>query len=451
MGTTRSHRQSTHFASPPTRAVVGVIAATTAGFMVLVGALTGQPSAFAADAPLLGTAANYSVLAGSTVTNTGNSVLNRRLGLSPGTSVTGFPPGVSAGQDVANATAVQAKSDLGIAYDNAAGEPSTASVAQELGGLTLVEGVYTNATALGLNGALTLDGQNNPNAVFIFQAGSTLTTGSNSSVQFINGAQACNVFWQVGSSATLGTGTAFAGTILALTSISVNGGATIDGRVLAREGAVTLDNNVFTSSPCNVATEGPTATATPTVSASPTVAPTGIPTVTAPPTTAPTAPPTGVPTSTPTAPEPTTAPTAGPTGVPTPTPTAPEPTTAPTAPPTGAPTPTPTAPEPTTAPTTPVPTATETTTAPAPTPTPTETEVGIGTGSGVGGGSGGTGTGSGGTGTGGEAATNRGANIQSAADASSYPAPAVLAGFGAVALALMAVLASVTRRAPRKH
>ncbi len=426
MGTTRSHRQSTHFASPQTRAVVGVVAATTAGFMVLVGALTGQPSAFAADAPLLGTAANYSVLAGSTVTNTGNSVLDRRLGLSPGTSVTGFPPGVSAGQDVANATAVQAKSDLGIAYDNAAGEPSTASVAQELGGLTLVEGVYTNATALGLNGALTLDGQNNPNAVFIFQAGSTLTTGSNSSVQFINGAQACNVFWQVGSSATIGTGTAFAGTILALTSISVNGGATIDGRALAREGAVTLDNNVFTSSPCNIATEAPTATATPTVT--PTVTPTEAPTVT----------PTGVPTVT-----------APPTGAPTATPI---PTVAPT---TTAPVPTPTM-------TTPVPAPTETTTAPGPTPTPTETGAGsgFGSGSGVGGGTGngGTGTGGGGTGTGGEgavsggeAATNRGANIQSAADAPSYPVPVVLAGFAAVALALMTALASVTRRAPRKH
>ncbi|MHA7273215.1 ice-binding family protein [Arthrobacter sp. TMT4-20] len=426
--------------------MVGVVAATTAGFMVLVGALTGQPSAFAADAPLLGTAANYSVLAGSTVTNTGNSVLDRRLGLSPGTSVTGFPPGVSAGQDVANATAVQAKSDLGIAYDNAAGEPSTASVAQELGGLTLVEGVYTNATALGLNGALTLDGQNNPNAVFVFQAGSTLTTGSNSSVQFINGAQACNVFWQVGSSATIGTGTAFAGTILALTSISVNGGATIDGRALAREGAVTLDNNVFTSSPCNIATEAPTATATPTVT--PTVTPTEAPTVT--PTEAPTVTPTGVPTVTPTGVPTVTAP---PTGAPTATPI---PTVAPT---TTAPVPTPTM-------TTPVPAPTETTTAPGPTPTPTETEAGsgFGSGSGVGGGTGnggtgtGTGTGGGGTGTGGEgavsggeAATNRGANIQSAADAPSYPVPVVLAGFAAVALALMTGLASVTRRAPRKH
>ncbi|NOJ63249.1 ice-binding family protein, partial [Arthrobacter sp. AET 35A] len=343
MSTSHSHRKNGNFANPQTRAVVGVVAATTAGFMVLLGALTGQPAAFAADAPLLSTAANYSVLAGTTVTNTGATTLNRRLGLSPGMSVTGAP--VSAGEDIANPAAVQAKSDLDTAYNNAALEPSTASVAAELGGLTLVEGVYTNATGLGLNGALTLNGQGNPNAVFIFQAGSTLTTGSSSSVQFINGAQACNVYWQVGSSATLGSGSAFAGTILAQTSITVNSASTIDGRALARDGAVTLNNNVFTSSECITATVPPTTTPVPSPT---TTTPVPSPTVTTP-----------VPTPTVTTPTVTTP-------VPTPTVTTPVPTSTVTTP---VPTPTLTTPVPSPTVTTPVPTPTLTT----PVPTPTET------------------------------------------------------------------------------
>lgn len=199
----------------------------------------------------LGTTDSFSVLGGSTVTNTGPSVLAGDLGLSPGTAVTGFPPGTVAGTIHANdAVARQAQADLVTAYNDAARRSSTATVSGDLAGRTLSSGVYTSATSLGLSGDLTLDAQGDPNAVFVFQAGSTLTTGSGSRVLLIGGAQACNVFWQVGSSATIGTSTAFRGNILALTSISLTTGATLDGRALARNGAVTLDTNTVTHAPC---------------------------------------------------------------------------------------------------------------------------------------------------------------------------------------------------------
>ncbi|GGY21211.1 hypothetical protein GCM10010299_28830 [Streptomyces tanashiensis] len=176
--------------------------------------------AYAAEAPvLLGTTASYGVLAGSTVTNTNDTVINGDLGLYPGTSVTGFPPGIVNGVQrvFPNAAAGQAKSDLIVAYDDAAGRgPGTTLASSEIGGLTLAPGVYTAPSFIQLTGTVTLDGQNDPNSVFIFRIPSTLTTASSSSVAFINGASACNVFWQVGSSATLGTTTQFKGTILAL-------------------------------------------------------------------------------------------------------------------------------------------------------------------------------------------------------------------------------------------
>jgi hypothetical protein len=219
-------------------------------------------AAFAASAGAatvgLGTADSFSVLGGSAVTNTGPSVLEDDLGVAPGTAISGFPPGLVGGAVHANdAVAQQAKSDLVTAYDDAAGRSSTATVSGDLAGRTLVGGVYTSATSLGLSGDLVLDAQGDPNAVFVFQAGSTLTTASGSRVLLIGGAQACNVFWQVGSSATLGSATAFTGTILALTSISLTTAATVDGRALARNGAVTLDTNVFTSSACVVTRGGP--------------------------------------------------------------------------------------------------------------------------------------------------------------------------------------------------
>jgi hypothetical protein len=214
----------------------------------------------------LGTAAEYAVLGGSTVTNTGPTTLDGSLGLSPGTSVTGFPPGLvtpPGTKNITNAAAAQAQSDLTAAYVNAAGRPLNATTTADLGNRTLQAGVYAGPSkgALGLTGPLVLDGAGNANSVFIFQTNSTLITASSSTVTLINGAQECNVFWQVGSSATLGTGSVFAGNILALTSITVNNGVTVHGRALARNGAVTLNNDTFTRPTC--ATSTPVTTTVP--------------------------------------------------------------------------------------------------------------------------------------------------------------------------------------------
>jgi hypothetical protein len=200
----------------------------------------------------LGTAESFAVLAGSNVTNTGPSVISGDLGVSPGTAVTGFPPAtVSAGSvHGADAVALQAQRDLVSAYNDAAGRSSTATISADLAGSTLTPGVYTSASSLGLSGALTLDARGDPNAVFVFQAGSTLTTASASRVVLIGGAQACNVFWQVGSSASIGSNSVFTGSVLALTSISLTTGASLNGRALARNGAVTLDTNTITKSAC---------------------------------------------------------------------------------------------------------------------------------------------------------------------------------------------------------
>jgi hypothetical protein len=198
----------------------------------------------------LGTAANFAILAGSTITNTGTSNVNGNIGLSPGTAVTGFPPGITNGAfNLADATAATAKLDLTAAFLDAAGRTGAVTVPTELGGTTLPPGVYNSAAGtFGITGTLTLDGRNNPNAVFIFQAASTLITASSSKVVLINGAQANNVFWQVGSSATLGTYSIFKGNILAQASITVTTGTVIDGRALAQTAAVTLDTNTFNAS-----------------------------------------------------------------------------------------------------------------------------------------------------------------------------------------------------------
>jgi hypothetical protein len=195
----------------------------------------------------LGTAAPFAVLAGSTVTNTGATVVNGDLGLSPGVAVTGFPPGTVSGTvHVNDLVAAQAKNDLLIAYTNAAGRPVTATIATELGGTTQTPGVYDSASGtFTINGTLILDGQGDPNAVFIFKATSTLITGAASSVSLVNGAQARNVFWPVGTSATLGAGSTLQGSILALVSITVTTGATVNGRTLAVSGAVTLDTSAI--------------------------------------------------------------------------------------------------------------------------------------------------------------------------------------------------------------
>ena len=224
--------------------------------------------AAAAEAPVdLGSADEYSVLAGSTVTNTGPSTLNRSLGVSPGSAATGFPPGLVGGDtNLADADADGAQLDLTAAYEDAATRPSTGTIVGDtLGGLVLGTGVYSGG-ALDLTGVLTLDGAGDPDAVFIFQAASSLVTAGASSVVLINDAQPCNVFWQVTSSATLGGSTAFAGTIMALQSITAVTGATIDGRLLARNAAVTLDTNTITSSVCAAAAPTTTTTTTSTTS-----------------------------------------------------------------------------------------------------------------------------------------------------------------------------------------
>jgi hypothetical protein len=194
---------------------------------------------------------SFSVLGGSAVTNVGPSVISDDLGVSTGSSITGFPPGIVNGTQHPNdAVAAQAQSDLTTAYNNAAGQAPDASLPPDIGGLTFDPGVYNASSSLGLTGTVTLDAHGNGEAVFIFQVGSTLTTASASSVLLINGADPCKVFWQIGSSATLGTTTAFAGTIMALTSATLTTGASVNGRVLARNGAVTLGTNVITTPDC---------------------------------------------------------------------------------------------------------------------------------------------------------------------------------------------------------
>ena len=151
------------------------------------------------------------------------------LGVHPGSAATGFPPGIVGGEThLADAVALQAKSDLTTAFTDAAGRTPFTSHASELGGSTLIPGVY-RIEAAQLTGTLTLDAQGDPQAVFIFQIDSALTTASNSSVVFINGSSPCNVFWKIGSSATIGTGTHFVGNIMALASIAMQTGATLAG------------------------------------------------------------------------------------------------------------------------------------------------------------------------------------------------------------------------------
>jgi len=199
--------------------------------------------------PFLETAASFAVLAGSTVTNTGDTNVTGNIGVWPGLAITGFPPGVvvSGTIHLGGAVAQQAQNDLTTAYNSLAGRAcDTDLTGQDLGGLTLAPGVYCFNTSAQLTGNLKLDAQGDPNALFVFQIPSAFTTASSSSVTLINGAWSDNVFWQVGSSATLGTNTAFSGNIIALTSITLNTSATIDGRALARNGAVTLDFNTIT-------------------------------------------------------------------------------------------------------------------------------------------------------------------------------------------------------------
>lgn len=209
---------------------------------VLTAPVSNSGSAPNPFAPTLGAADSYAVLAASTITAAGTEVVTGNLGLYPGTSVTGFPPStVSGSQDIANTAALNAQLSATAAYNDLAARTGAINESgNDLGTLTLVAGVYKYNTSAQLTGTLTLDAGGNPNAVWIFQIGSTLTTASASSVNIINGGSAGNVFWQVGTSATLGTTTAFKGTIIANASITSNNGVTTSGRLFALTGAVTF-------------------------------------------------------------------------------------------------------------------------------------------------------------------------------------------------------------------
>jgi hypothetical protein len=237
----------------------GPLVLARAGLLLLglLSTLLFASSALGATATVgLGSAAPFSVLAGSTVTNTGPTTMFGDLGLSPGSSVTGAPQ-VLGQTHIDDAVAIEAKNNLTTAYNDAASRPSNGSAGTDLAGQTFSPGVRTASSSLLLSsGSVTLNAEGNPNAVFIFQIGSTLITGSNTSVSLINGAQACNVFWQVGSSATLGTGTRFVGTIMASASITTNTAATIHGRLLAQTAAVTLEDNTITTSNCASSASG---------------------------------------------------------------------------------------------------------------------------------------------------------------------------------------------------
>lgn len=256
---------------------VGVVSLAVVGLLV---ALPGSAQAAAIPIPL-GTADSFVVLAGTTITNTGATTVNGDMGLTPGTSVTGKPPLVLNGAlHVADTVALAAQADLKTAFDNAAGQTPATAIPSELGGSKLAPGIYSSGVFT-ITNTVTLDAGNDPNAIFVFQSAATLNAGAGSHVALINGASPCNVFWLVRSSATLNTTADFSGNILALTDISLFTGATVQGRLLARNGAVTLDANTITKPTCQVTpTPTPTVTATPTATATP--LPTALPTVISP-------------------------------------------------------------------------------------------------------------------------------------------------------------------------
>jgi hypothetical protein len=218
--------------------------------LAFIGATPAHAAGVPGDDAFLDTAADFSVIAGSTVTNTGPSILDKSLAVSPGTATPGFPPGIILGErHSADAVAIQAQLDLTTAANAIMAVPSYDVGSADLDGLTFQAGAYSSATSLMNNGTITLNGD--ADDVFIFTAVSTLTTGSGSTIAFTGGAQECNVFWRVGSSATLGTGSHFAGTIIAQASVSATTLATISGRLFAQTAAVTLQSNVFTAPTCD--------------------------------------------------------------------------------------------------------------------------------------------------------------------------------------------------------
>ncbi|HZJ05807.1 MAG TPA: ice-binding family protein [Nocardioidaceae bacterium] len=257
---------------------VGVASVAVVGLLV---ALPG--SAQAAATPIdLGTAEPFAVLAGQTITNTGTTTITGDIGISPGSSLTGGPPLMilNGTSHVADTVALGAQAALGNAFDTAAGQTPATAIPSELGGSTLAPGIYSSGVFT-ITNTVTLDAGNNRDAIFVFQSAATLIAASGSHVALINGAQPCNVFWLVRSSATLNTTADFKGNILALTDISLFTRATVDGRLLARNGAVTLDANTITRSTCQVSPT-PTPTTTATATPLPTATATPLPTVISP-------------------------------------------------------------------------------------------------------------------------------------------------------------------------
>ncbi len=248
---------------------------------LLLAVLLAVPTAaMAAQPPVdLGTTSSFAVLAGSTITNTGPTTINGdaggNVGLYPGTAFPGQADVTLSGTvHLADDVARVAKDDLVAAYNDAAGRTPVSRIPTELGGSTLLPGVYDSASGtFQITGTLTLDAQGDPNAVFVFKTASTLITASNSNVSLLNGTRFCRVFWQVGSSATLGVNSHFVGHIFALTSITATTGATVQGQLLARNGAVTLDTNTITNGlcatvPASTTTNVPASTTTTTSSSS---------------------------------------------------------------------------------------------------------------------------------------------------------------------------------------
>ena len=243
--------------------LIGILKALSIPLVLLALATTTQVAKAQATAVNLGTADNFAVLGGTGITVAGavnSSTVTGDIGTFPTTTITGMANMALMGTNQAgNAITQLAKNDLATAYGSVATQTPTIiyGAGSDLGGLTLLSGVYNNPSSFGLTGTLTLNAAGDPNAVWIFQAGSSLVTASSSNVILINGAQGCKVFWQVGSSATLGTYSSFVGNILSLQSITANSGATVSGRLLAQNGAVTLDTNTIALTICKAILSDP--------------------------------------------------------------------------------------------------------------------------------------------------------------------------------------------------
>ncbi|MHB1154294.1 MAG: ice-binding family protein [Eubacteriales bacterium] len=248
--------------------------------ILLISTIALPVTLLAADSPVdLLSTSSYAVLAGSAITNTGPTFISGEaggnVGLYPGTSFTGQEQvSITNGTvHVNDEIAIQAKNDLTTVYNDAAGRTPEITIPAELGGRTLTPGYYTSETgAFLITGTLTLDSQGDPDAIFVFKTESTLTTHTDSVVNLINQARYCRIFWQIGSSATLGTTSMFAGHLFAFTSITLNTGAFVQGQILALNGAVTLDSNTIINGFCSAETTSEQTTAAETTAAETTAA-----------------------------------------------------------------------------------------------------------------------------------------------------------------------------------